>query len=148
MRELSRYFFLAGAVPFLVLGTIHALVTPTSIVDEKGLSPSDPAVRDAMTRATLLLTRRLSLWQAWVGFNLSHSLGAVLFGAVVALIGRSPASFQSQAHVFLPLAVAVSACYLVIGLRYWFRKPITGIGISAGCFVVAWLLHLFGRSSP
>ena len=101
-----------------------------------------------MTRAHLKLTRRLTFWEAWVGFNFSHSLGAVLFGAVVVLVGRSPASFESQAHVFLPLAVLVAATYLVIGLRYWFRKPITGISISTACFVVAWLLHLIGRSSP
>jgi hypothetical protein len=144
MRELSRYFFLAGALPFLVLGTIHALVTPRSIADEKGLSPSDPAIREAMTRAHLKLTRRLTFWEAWVGFNFSHSLGAVLFGAFVVLIGRSEASFQSQAHVFLPFAVVVAGTYLAIGIRYWFVKPITGIGISAGCYVVAWGLWLFG----
>lgn len=145
MRELSRYFFLAGAIPFLVLGTIHALVTPVSIADEKGLSPSDPAVRDAMTRATLLLTRRISLWQAWAGFNFSHSLGAVLFGAAVVLVGRSEASFQSQAHVFLPFAVLVASTYLAIGIRYWFVKPITGITISTACFVLACVLWLAGR---
>jgi hypothetical protein len=99
-----------------------------------------------MTRATLRLTRRLSLWQAWVGFNFSHSLGAVLFGAVVVLVGRSQASFESQAQVFLPLAVVVAATYLVIGLRYWFRKPITGISVSAACFLTAGILFLMGRS--
>ena len=98
-----------------------------------------------MTRATLLLTRRISLWQAWVGFNFSHSLGAVLFGAAVVVVGRSEASFQSQAHVFLPFAVVVASTYLAIGIRYWFVKPITGIAISTACFVMAWGLWLIGR---
>jgi predicted RND superfamily exporter protein len=91
-------------------------------------------------RDNVLLTRHTTLWLAWVGFNLSHSLGAILFGVVVVLIGRSAASFEAQASVFLPLTVLVSATYLVLGARYWFRTPIIGISLAAVCFLVSWLL--------
>ena len=138
--ELSRYLFLIGALPFIVLGLAHAVATPQTPADAKGLSPRDPAVRDAMAHDSVLLTRRMTLWLAWVGFNLSHSLGAILFGAVVVLIGRSSASFEAQATVFLPLAVLVSATYLVLGVRYWFRTPIIGISLASVCFVVSWVL--------
>ena len=138
--ELSRYLFLIGALPFIVLGLAHAAATPQTPADAKGLSPRDPAVRDAMAHDSVLLTRRTTLWLAWVGFNLSHSLGALLFGAVVVLIGRSSASFEAQATVFLPLAVLVSATYLVLGVRYWFRTPIIGISLASVCFVVSWVL--------
>lgn len=83
MLELSRYLFLAGAMPFVVLGLAHAVATPRTPAQARGLSPRDPALRDAMVHDSLLLTRRTNVWLAWVGFNLSHSLGAVLFGAVV-----------------------------------------------------------------
>ena len=138
--ELSRYLFLIGALPFIVLGLAHAVATPQTPADAKGLSPRDPGVRDAMAHDSVLLTRRTTLWLAWVGFNLSHSLGALLFGAVVVLIGRSSASFEAQATVFLPLAVLVSATYLVLGVRYWFRTPIIGISLASVCFVVSWVL--------
>jgi hypothetical protein len=138
--ELSRYLFLIGALPFIVLGLAHAVATPQTPADAKGLSPRDPAVRDAMAHDSVLLTRRTTLWLAWVGFNLSHSLGAILFGAVVVLIGRSSASFEAQATVFLPLAVLVSATYLTLGVRYWFRTPIIGISLASVCFVVSWVL--------
>ena len=105
LLELSRYLFLLGALPFIVLGLAHVVVTPQTPADAKGLSPRDPAVREAMAHDTILLTRRTSLWLAWVGFNLSHGLGAILFGVVVLLIGRSRVSFEAQASVFLPLAV-------------------------------------------
>jgi hypothetical protein len=140
MLELSHYLFLIGALPFIVLGVAHAIATPQTPADAKGLSPRDPAVRDAMGRDSLLLTRRTTMWLAWVGFNLSHSLGAVLFGAVVVLIGRSAASFEAQAGVFLPLAVLVSAIYLGLGVRYWFRTPIIGISLASVCFLVSWVL--------
>ena len=140
MLELSRYLFLLGALPFVVLGLAHAAATPRTPAQARGLSPRDPAVRDAMAHDSVLLTRRTTLWLAWVGFNLSHSLGAILFGAVLVLIGRSSASFEAQARVFLPLAVLVSATYLILGVRYWFRTPIIGISLATVCFLVSWVL--------
>ena len=144
MTELSRYLFLAGALPFVVLGLAHVRATPRTLSESRGLSPRDPALREAMSKATVLITRRTNLWLTWVGFNLSHSLGAVLFGAVVLLIGRSPASFRAEAGVFLPLAVVVSGLYLWLGLRYWFRTPIIGIALAGACFVASYVLFVVG----
>jgi hypothetical protein len=126
------------------LGLAHAFATPLTPAESKGLSPRDAALRETMSKETVLLTRRTTLWLAWVGFNLSHSLGAVLFGGVALLIGRSSISFQAQASLFVPLAVVVSGLYLVIGLRYWFRTPIIGIALSSVCFVASWTLLLVG----
>ena len=99
MSELSRYLFLAGALPFVFLGTAHAIFTPLRASDRKGLSPDDPALIDAMTRAHVRLTRRVDLWSTWIGFNLSHSLGAVLFGVFVLAIGRSAPGHQPLASI-------------------------------------------------
>ena len=140
MLELSRYLFLIGALPFIVFGLLHAAATPQTPAHAKGLSPRDPTVRDAMAHDTILLTRRTTVWLAWVGFNLSHSLGLLLIGVVVVLIGRTSASFQAQAAAFLPLAVLMSATYLVLGVRYWFRTPIIGISLASVCFLVSWVL--------
>ena len=38
MRELSRYLYLAGALPFLVLGIAHVLATPRAPADVKGVA--------------------------------------------------------------------------------------------------------------
>ena len=141
---LSRVFFLAGAMPFLVLGAAHSLATPLTPESRKGLAPRDPALVSAMRNSVVLLTSRTDVWRAWIGFNLSHSLGAILFGAFVFLIGRSDAAFAADGTLAVPLATLVAAVYLVIGLRYWFRTPITGIAISLACFVLSWALLLFG----
>jgi hypothetical protein len=145
VAELSRYLFLLGALPFVLLGIAHALATPLTPDETKGLSPRDPAYRQGMSEQTLLLTRRTNLWLTWVGFNLSHSLGAVLFGVVVLLIGRSAEAFRAGAPAFVPLAVVVSGIYLAIGLRYWFRTPIAGIVVSNVCFVASWAVRVLAR---
>jgi len=137
MHELSRCLFLAGGVPFFVLGLAHARATPRRTTDRKGLSPADPAVAEAMTRTRPLFTKQTDLWRAWVSFNLSHSLGAVVFAAFVFLVGRGEATFEASAIPALVLAIATSGTYLWLGVNYWFRIPITGCAISFGCFVLS-----------
>lgn len=144
MRELSRYLFLAGAIPYLVLGAAHAMATPRTPGDPKGLSPADPNLAEAMARSAVRLTRRTNVWLAWVGFNFSHSLGAVLFGVVVLLVGRSSETFQLEGPLFLPLALLVSGVYFVLGRRYWFRTPIIGIALSCLLFALSSILFLLG----
>ncbi len=146
VQELSRYLFLAGSLPFLLLGTAHALHTPRLPNERKGLSPADPSLAESMARSRLLLTARTDMWRAWVGFNLSHSLGAVLFGVLVVLVGRTSASFGSDAALFLPLAALVSVAYLSLGIAYWFRTPIIGIAVSVFLFLAAWVLYLVGAA--
>ena len=141
MADAARWLFLAGASPFLVLGIAHALATPLAPTDRKGLSPRDPAVAEALRGTTPLLTRRTDLWRLWVGFNLSHSLGAVAFAAFVLAIGLTPGGFAALSAVCVPLSALVAAAYLGVGIRYWFRTPIVGCAVSLTCFLAAWLLR-------
>ena len=144
MHELSRYLFIAGACPFLLLGVAHALATPWRPDERKGLSPFDPGLAEQMTRATVRLTRRTDLWRAWVGFNLSHSLGAVAFGGLVVLVARSEVSFAAEGPVFAPFALLVSSVYLALAVQYWFRTPIVGCALSAALFLASSVLLLVG----
>jgi hypothetical protein len=141
MRELSRYLFVAGGLVLLLLGAVHVVLTPQRPGERKGLSPVEPAVADSMARARVHLSDRMDMWRAWVGFNLSHSLGVSLLGLTVLLVGRTPASFADNAAVFLPLAVIVSFAYLGLAVVYWFRGPVIGVGLAAALFTCAWTLH-------
>src|SRR5690242_18481747 len=118
MADLSRIAFVAGAVPYLVLGAAHAWHTPFHVDQKKGLSARHPAVEGAMATTSPRLTARTDLWRAWVGFNYSHSLGAVLFGLFVVLLGRSESSFHAEGALAIPLALIVSVAYLVLGIKY------------------------------
>jgi hypothetical protein len=145
MRELSRYLYLAGAAPFLILGVAHAFATPLAPGQRRGLSLRDVTLEEGLARSRVLLTGRTNVWLAWVGFNLSHSLGAVLFGAVVLLTGRSAAVFQSEAPLFLPLALLVSGTYVALAVTYWFRTPIIGTVVSLVLFLLSSVLFLLGK---
>jgi hypothetical protein len=139
VHDLSRYAFLAGALPYLVLGTAHVIATPLHPAHRRGLLPREPGLAEAMARSAVLLTRRTDVWRCWVGFNLSHSLGVLILGAAVLLVGLSPERYAYDATVFVPFAVCAAALYLLLGLRYWFRTPIIGCALSLVCFAAAWL---------
>ena len=82
MRVTSVLLGIGGGI-YVVLGLLHALYTFLDIRRPRRLVPDDSAVSAAMARSHLRLTRgRTTMWQAWVGFNFSHSLGVVLFGAL------------------------------------------------------------------
>ena len=144
MLELSRYLYLAGALPFLVLGLAHAIATPRAPADVKGLSPSDPQLAEAMTRSGLRLTRRTDMWRAWVGFNLSHSLGVVVFATFVFVTGRSTPVFEHEAHIGIPFALVVATGYLWLARQYWFRTPFIGCFVAAFLFLAAWVTRIMG----
>lgn len=131
---------LAGGI-YVVLGGLHALYTFLDIRNPRRIVPDDPAVTAAMAASHVRLTRGgTTVWRAWVGFNLSHSLGAILFGALCILTGASLQSLAVPQWVLL-LFTVISALYLVMAIRYWFRIPVGGTAIATACCLVAWLMY-------
>ena len=93
-----------------------------------------------------LHTNRTDMWLAWVGFNLSHSLGIIAFAAFVILIGMNRVSFAQHAPVCVPLSLLVSAAYLRLAAKYWFRAPMVGCALSVGCFLASWVVTALAGS--
>ena len=137
----------AGGGIFVVLGMLHALYTFLDIGRPRRLVPDDPAVSVAMQHSHLRLTQgRTTMWQAWVGFNFSHSVGVVLFGGICLVTGALVARAAVPQPVLLVL-FAVGLLYVLIAARYWFRIPIAGAAIATACLLLAWLSYA-GTSPP
>lgn len=67
-----------GAAIFGILGTLHLIYTFLT----PRFDPRDSSLRSVMENTAPRLTRETTMWRAWVGFNASHSLGAMLFAAI------------------------------------------------------------------
>jgi hypothetical protein len=129
MRVPSVLLCVGGGI-FVVLGLLHAFYAFLDIRRPRRLVPNDPSVSAAMERSHLRLTRgRTTMWQAWVGFNFSHSLGVVLFGAISIATGISIGTAAVPGGVLLSLTV-VGLIYVLIGALYWFRIPIAGAALG------------------
>jgi hypothetical protein len=132
---------IAGLI-YVVLGTLHGLYTWLDTRNPRRIVPDDPAVILAMQNSRIRLTAGAStMWQGWVGFNFSHSLGAVFFGATLCSIAATLSRLSPEPWVLLLLA-GVSSAYLALAVRYWFRIPVLGTATATGCLALAWLIYL------
>ncbi len=137
---MSSILLLAAGGIFVLLGGLHAVYTLADERRPRRIVPTDPAVREAMIGTGVRLAGHdTTMWRAWVGFNLSHALGAVLFGALVMLLGLSWQEPTPPRFILL-LPLGVTLIYLALSIRYWFRIPTAGIVLAAACIAVAWLL--------
>ena len=125
---------------FGVLGGLHAIYTVLDLRNPRRLVPVDPSVAQAMANSALRLPRGgTDMWRAWIGFNLSHSLGLLLFAALAAWAGFRVNTLPVG---IMPVLTLIGCIYLVLAMRYWFRIPAIGVAIGTGCFAAAWLLSL------
>jgi hypothetical protein len=133
---------IAGLI-YIVLGLLHAIFT---LIDERHprrLAPDDPAVVTAMQTSKVRLSRgATTMWQAWISFNLTHSLAAIIFGVVCIVVTANFGLLVFSPWTLLALA-GTSALFALIGLRYWFGVPRAGTLIATGCLAVAWALYAF-----
>ena len=131
-----------SAAIILALGTLHLLYTFRG----PKLTPRDPALRESMMRDSPVLTRDTTMWKAWVGFNASHSMGAILFGLVYGYLALFEPQLLFSSRFLLLVGFLMLGGLAVLGRLYWFRIPFTGISIALACYVacvaLAWSLDL------
>ena len=137
---LAQTLFMAGSLPFLVLGTIHLLYT---FFTDKFSSKNEEAV-NAMKVANPKLTRETTMWKAWLGFNASHSSGAIFIGAMNLYLGLFQFKLIQESQFLLPFILVTSGFYLWLARRYWFRIPLIGILVSFASYSIACLLIWIG----
>ena len=67
--------------------SLHAVYTLLDERNPRRLAPDDPAVVTAMQASKMRLSRgATTMWQAWISFNLTHSLAALMFGAACFIV--------------------------------------------------------------
>jgi hypothetical protein len=129
--SLPSGLLLGAAIVIGLLGAVHLLYTFRG----PKLLPRNPAVVHAMQGSALVLTKETSVWRAWLGFNASHGLGAVLFGFVFGHLALQAPALLFGSPFLQALALLVLTAWLALAWRYWFRIPFAGIAL-------AWLLTL------
>jgi protocatechuate 3,4-dioxygenase beta subunit len=124
-----------SALVILALGTLHLVYTFRGPL----LTPRDPALQARMSEVHPVITRQTTMWRAWVGFNASHSMGAILFGLVYGFLANAYPEILFKSPFLLAVGLATLGGFTVLGKRYWFRMPFTGIVISLVCYVASML---------
>ncbi len=135
----AQITFIAGTVPFIYLGAMHAIIAFKDIEHPNYFTPLNDKVRSMMQETTLRITNKTSMWKAWLGFNISHGLGIFTFGIIMLLLGLL---CFDQLKLMAPIAIAFSTTYLWLSVKFWFNKPTIGITIGLQLFILSYILLL------
>lgn len=126
----------ASAILF-ALGALHLKLTFSG----RRLWPRDDSVRAAMQDSAVRISDEVTMWQAWVSFNATHSVGAMLFGAVFGYLALGPAALLRESWYLQGVGLLTLATFSAIGARYWFSVPRRGVWIATVCYVAGMLLY-------
>jgi hypothetical protein len=133
MHSLASALIAASALILLALGLVHLLYTFRGTK----LHPRDESLIERMRETTPVLTRQTTMWRTWIGFNASHSLGAILFGLIFSYLAVQQRQFLFASPFLLLVGLAALVSYFILGKLYWFSIPFRGIAIATALYAVA-----------
>ena len=126
-------FIVVGAGIFAFLGVMHGLATLSSRPDRGAMTPTDPFLQQAMqTPGGIGLAPELAtpLWRPWLGFNLSHSIGALLLAGVIAVPALRDVAAAIDDPMWVATVLGVPLILLIVSVRFWFTKPTQAIALA------------------
>jgi hypothetical protein len=129
---LPSYFIAASAAILLLLGTVHLIYTFSG----SKLHPRDAALKARMQEVPPVISRETTMWRTWIGFNASHSFGALLFGAIYAYLPLAHSDFFFKSGFLVMLGLVTLAGYMVVARLYWFSVPFRGVVAATVLYVL------------
>ena len=137
----AQTWFIAGTIPLIVAGGLHALAALLDTVRPTFFAPIDTAAQPAIERTGIRLRRmfsggngkRFSLWSVWFGIHISHGLGVFTFGLLCLLIAVHDFGLVGEIDGLRLLTIAFPAAFFALSLRFWFYGPAIVTGSSTIC---------------
>jgi hypothetical protein len=121
---------------FGILGLLHLIYTLHDFGERpRYFRPVDHSLLLAMRNTNMAIapTGR-DYWSGILGFNLSHSIGVLLFALLILLTARYEISWLK------PFLVLVGGTFTVIAWRCWFNTPMLGCLIGTAIMIAAWVV--------
>ncbi len=129
-----------SALVILALGVAHLVYTFRG----PKLVPRDPALLAAMNADSPGISTETTVWKAWVGFNASHSMGAIFFGLVYGYLALARPGILFGSTFLSIVGLAMLGGLLVLARRYWFSVPFRGIAFSLLCYAAGQIVARVG----
>ena len=131
-----NFLTIMSAGIFAVLGALHLVYTLHDFGERpRYFRPADRALLAAMRKThTAIAPAGRDYWSGILGFNLSHSVGLLLFALLIVVAA------QYQIAWLKPILTAVGAAFAAIAWRCWFHIPMLGSLIGTALMMAAWAL--------
>ena len=125
----AKILMVLSASTIFTLGVVHLVYTLWG----PKLTPRDPALQISMSQISPVITKETTMWQCWVGFNASHSMGLILFGLVFSYLALAHGQLLFQSPFLLVVGLALLGGLVVLCKVYFSSVPLTGVCISLAC---------------
>jgi len=129
----ARILMLVSASIIFTLGVVHFVYTFWGLK----LTPRDPALQICMSQISPVITKETTMWRCWVGFNVSHSMGLILFGLVFGFLALAHSQFLFRSPFLLVIGLAMLGGFVVLCKLYFFSVPFAGTSISLACYIAS-----------
>jgi hypothetical protein len=133
LAEPAPYLLAGSAAVPLLLWLLHLLYT----FHGRKFVPRDSELQERMRVVSPVITRETTMWKAWVGFNASHSFGAIQFGLVYGYLALLHPGFLFESVFLLVSGLVLLGGYTFLGVRYWLSVPFRGILLSMILYALA-----------
>jgi hypothetical protein len=131
MPSLASILVAAASFVIFGLGSAHLLFTFRG----NKFHPRDPALMARMQEVSPVISREMSMWNAWVSFNASHSFGAMLFGLIYGYLSLAQPAVLFSSWFLLAVGLALLGGCVFLGWRYWFSTPFRGVVLSTALYI-------------
>jgi hypothetical protein len=137
---IPRILIAASAAIILYFGSMHLALT--FFTDQ--LTPIEGQMETAMKHVAPRVSSGTTMWKAWVGFNVSHSMGLILFGLIYGYLAVYQWEVLRRSYFLSGLGLLVLAGYVVLARVFWFSDPLIGVS-AATLLYVAGFIYAFAR---
>jgi hypothetical protein len=123
---ISRILISACAAITLFFGSVHLVYT--FFTDQ--LTPVDGQLETAMKHVAVRISRETTMWKTWVGFNVSHSMGLMLFGLIYGYLTLYRWDVLQKSYFLAGVGLVVLVSYVVLARVFWFSDPLIGVSVA------------------
>ena len=119
---ISKILFCLASFVIVAMGLAHFVYT----FHGNKLQPVDANTIQQMKSGRLRITNETSVWKAWIGFNASHSMGAILFGALFSYLSLKHFTVVRESYFLQLVGVIFLGGFVLLARKYWFSVPYRG----------------------
>ena len=138
---ISRILICACAAIILFLGSVHLVCT---FFTHK-FNPTGGQLEADMKKVAPRISGDMTMWKAWIGFHVSHSMGLMLFGLIYGYLAVYRWEVLQRSYFLGGLGLVVLLAYMLLAHIYWFRIPLIGVSLAT-LFYVAGLIGVFASN--
>ena len=139
--SVAEGFFVAGTIPFALLGVIHLACTLRDLRHPRYFKPIDedliPALKDTGVAVLAPAPGAQTMWRAWLGANLTLALGLLVLALLLLLVAGHDYALVSGIPAIQPPSIAIALTYVLIAVRFWFLPAAAAASVGLTCFVIA-----------